>query len=128
MGFMGYFSMPMFLSYLLSSRASESQCRSSSIAIYNITSIILILILITSTSTFLLVTITITRRYDTKGNAVSFEFDTVAALLKSVREGSIHGRIKPHTDSDSKNSSSLPDDIIPEDEFTLPEMVEGICR
>jgi len=68
---------------------------------------------------------------DTKGNPVSFEHDTAAALLASVREGSINGRPErkdDSTESKSSSSSGLPDDVIPEDEFTYPEMVEGICR
>lgn len=63
---------------------------------------------------------------DTKGNAISFELDTAAALLKSVRSGTIVGR--PAVDEEAKETSDLPDDVIPEDEFTFPEMVEAICR
>jgi|MDTB01.2.fsa_nt_gb hypothetical protein len=63
---------------------------------------------------------------DTKGNAISFEMDTAAALLKSVRTGTIVGR--PVVDEEAKKTSDLPDDIIPDDEFTFSEMVEAICR
>ncbi len=69
---------------------------------------------------------------DTKGNPVAFEFDTVAALLTSVRSGLINGRpAVGDGSSEGKNDgggSALPDDVIPDDEFTYPEMVEAICR
>ena len=63
---------------------------------------------------------------DMKGNPVSWEYDTVIALLASVRSGTINGRPMPNADPTIK--SDLPDDVIPDDEFTFPEMVEAICR
>ena len=63
---------------------------------------------------------------DTKGNPISFELETAAELLKGVRSGTIVGR--PPIDEAAKETSDLPDDVIPDDEFTFPEMVEAICR
>jgi len=63
---------------------------------------------------------------DTKGNPISFEYDTVEALLAHVRQGSIYGRALVVTGG-SSNSGGLPDDVIPENEFTYPEMVEALC-
>lgn len=63
---------------------------------------------------------------DTKGNAISFETDTAAALLVSVRSGTIVGRAVPNANPTA--ATDLPDDEIPNDEFTFPEMVEAICR
>jgi hypothetical protein len=67
---------------------------------------------------------------DTKGNPVTFEHDTAAALLVSVREGSINGRPARQEESarGGESKGGLPDDVIPEDEFTYPEMAESICR
>jgi hypothetical protein len=83
---------------------------------------------------------------DTKGNPVSFEVETAAALLASVRSGTIMGRpMRLQAESNDKEAGSaeeskdgaavietephgIPDDIVPEDEFTFPEMIEAICR
>lgn len=65
--------------------------------------------------------------YDTKGNPMSFEHDTVGALLKQVHKGSIFGRSLPSEEKSSSSTSGLPDDIVPDNEFTYPEMVEAVC-
>jgi len=70
--------------------------------------------------------LTVPAETDTKGNPISFEYDTVAALLTHVRQGSIHGRHLV-TASASSRRGGLPDDIIPDNEFTYPEMIEAIC-
>lgn len=63
---------------------------------------------------------------DTKGNPISFELETATALLASVRSGTIIGRAEPNANPTA--ATDLPDDEIPSDEFTFPEMVEAICR
>lgn len=69
---------------------------------------------------------------DTKGYPISFEMTTAENLLTEVRQGTINGRkiIEPVIEGNSaeEDQSGLPDDVIPENEFTYPEMVEAICR
>jgi hypothetical protein len=66
---------------------------------------------------------------DTKGNPISFEHVTVKKLLQEVRQGTINGRAVIDEAAANKNGGGgIPDDIIPGDEFTYPEMVEAICR
>jgi hypothetical protein len=71
--------------------------------------------------------LTVPAETDTKGNPISFEYDTVEALLAHVRTGSIYGRPVVVTGGAAAAAGGLPDDIIPDDEFTYPEMVEAIC-